>query len=851
MNFKTTYILFGSLLLLLAIAGFMLTTGPRPGDEGLLLQGPRSFKLAAKDFDSFTIDRKSPQPETITFQRGADQKWKLVKPIEARADSAAVDRAIDDLLSARREGKGEVAKNLGELGLEPASLTLTIGRPGGEKYTVSFGKTTLGASGEVFAVAGDNPKTPLPIARANLSSFLKESKDPSTAGDIVKNAADFRSRDLLLDGAGFNPAERVQSVKLSDGKSTIALSKKDNSWKFDEPANLGTADTRGEPGENPDATPSGVEQLIKVISAIKPANVSDITDAPADFATFGLEPGKEVGLRVEVGRKPTTGDTPIIETLLVGKKDDKTGQVFVRVQGERAVAKVDGKLFDPLAKALARPVNLRERQLLAFNPTDADALDIKLAGSEHALELRRVSEPPAWKLFAANGTSQLANTLAIRDLLTALGGKAVKDFPDPSANDAALGFDKPVAEVTLWVHGIIAEERKEEKKEPEKDKAAKPDDRAAKPDDKAKADEKAAKPEEKPAPPSAPKLKEPNARLIFGKRDKDLLFVRRITKGADGKESKLDFAVSESLLAKVTRGPIEYVDPTLPSFATGSVQKLTFNRGTEVFTIEKQESLQWIIRQPEDRAGRTADLGNVEMILGELASLRALRLWTEKPSERELERYGLHPARIKAVVTTKEGDKTEELTYSFGNETDDKSGIYARQSGRDLVFVIRRELITGLESLELLDPLVFRIDPMRVTGIKLTGWKDVVGQQAIRDLERKGPSNWVMRSDAAAKVNAPACESLLKAITTVRAEKFVVHKSGPRPEQKLAVAAGALEIAITMEGEKDPVTLTIGGADADGKNFFAMSSKVPGDVFLLPKGIFEAIKAKPGYFSAE
>ena len=596
------------------------------------------------------------------------------------------------MLAVRREGKGEVSKNLGELGLEPASLVITMSRPSGEKYTVSLGKTTIGASGDVFAVASDNPKTPMPIQRSTLSSFLREAKDPTAAGEIVKGTADFRSRDLLLDGAGFNPAERVQTVKISDGKATIALSKQDSNWKFDEPANLGNADTRGDQGDTPGATPTGVEQLIKAIAAIKPAGVADITDAPADFATFGLEPGKEVGLRIELGRKPTVGDTPVNETLLVGKKDDKTGQVFVRVQGERSVAKVDGKLLEPLTKILARPANLRERQLLALNPSEVDAADIKLAGSEQPVELRRLGEPPAWKLFASNGTSQLANSTAIRDLLGAFGGKSVKDFPDPGADDVALGFDKPVAEVTLWVHGIVPEE----KKEPEKDKA--------KADEKVKADDNAAKPEEKPAPPAKPKMKDPTVRLIFGKRDKDLLYVRRIVKDKDGKESKLDFAVSESLWPKITRTPIEYVDPTLPSFVTAAVQKLTFNRGAEMFTVEHQEAAPpWIIRQPADRADRSADLGNVEMILSELATLRAVRLWAEKPSDRELERYGLQPARIKAVVTTKEGDKTQEMTYSFGAETDDKSGIYARQSGRDLVFVIRKELVTALESSELQD----------------------------------------------------------------------------------------------------------------------------------------------------
>jgi len=35
--------------------------------------------------------------------------------------------------------------------------------------------------------------------------LLKESKEAVTASEIVKDVADYRSRDLLLEGSGFNP----------------------------------------------------------------------------------------------------------------------------------------------------------------------------------------------------------------------------------------------------------------------------------------------------------------------------------------------------------------------------------------------------------------------------------------------------------------------------------------------------------------------------------------------------------------------------------------------------------------------------------------------------------------------
>jgi hypothetical protein len=44
---------------------------------------------------------------------------------------------------------------------------------------------------------------------------------------------------------------------------------------------------------------------------------------------------------------------------------------------------------------------------------------------------------------------------------------------------------------------------------------------------------------------------------------------------------------------------------------------------------------------------------------------------------------------------------------------------------------------------------------------------------------------------------------------------------------------------LTVEGEKAPLTLTIGKLDPNEKAYYAQSSNLPGDVFLLPQSAFE------------
>ena len=104
-------------------------------------------------------------------------------------------------------------------------------------------------------------------------------------------------------------------------------------------------------------------------------------------------------------------------------------------------------------------------------------------------------------------------------------------------------------------------------------------------------------------------------------------------------------ALDEELLApariaRETGETVELVDPRLGTF---HVRRLSAKRGARCALDCNAAAL------PLSLEGASYALG--------------------KPNERELERYGLKSPRLRAAVTTKEGDAAKELTYSFGNET--------------------------------------------------------------------------------------------------------------------------------------------------------------------------------------
>jgi hypothetical protein len=414
----------------------------------------------------------------------------------------------------------------------------------------------------------------------------------------------------------------------------------------------------------------------------------------------------------------------------------------------------------------------------------------------------------------------------------------VKSFPDPGRK-AALGLDNPdkaQAVVKVWAEGIAPEEKKDKQ------------------DEKEKKDDKEKKKEPGPAKPKLKSPDRPNTTLYFGNRESGNVAVLR--KKADDKEGTL-VMVPESVLDLVKQGPLAYLDKALRQYAPGSfeaakdVMKLELDRGGKKYVIVKDEAGKekggsgWKIESPADLAGRSADPQAIDGILNTLNRLQAQKLVAEKADSAQLEKeYGLKPPAVKAVVTLKQDGKEKSYEYDFGKEAD--GGVYGKQSQSDMVFVAGKEVVTTLQG-QLQDPTVFRFDPSKVSSVKLTGWRDLLGTPTTLDLEKSG-SEWKVKAPKDFKLDAGKLQRFLQELSALRAEKFVSHEAAPKPEQGLDVAQGALAVEVSVEGRAEPLQLTVGKQDGQG-GYFATSKQLPREVFEVRKDVFEGPKSKPAYFS--
>src|SRR5260370_18373100 len=436
--------------------------------------------------------------------------------------------------------------------------------------------------------------------------------------------------------------------------------------------------------------------------------------------------------------------------------------------------------------------------------------------------------------------------LAISGIAGLLAGQIpmVESFPDKSAMEADLGVadeDKAEVVVEVWLDGRAADEKK---------------------DDDKKKDEKKAKPKLKDP-------KKPTAKLIFGiKGPNKTVAVKRVAEG----EATTLLWVKDAVLDAVSKKPLDYMSKTLPSFADAfeldlskNVTRVELTRDGKTFVIvseagkDKDSKRTWKFEKPDELQGRKADDSKVTAVLQTLAHLQAASLKAEKATKDALESiYGLDgPKTLKASVTVvkkvNDKDETTKYDFAFGN-SDGETEQFAKQSQRDMIFTVNKSTLINLHA-ELLDTTIFTFDPSKVKSVKLVGWKNVVGgKPRTIELEAKGNGQWAVKGEADTAANSVSVNTLLSTLANLKAEKFVAFNVKEVDQAYgLDVNKDGLTITVTVEGQKDPVELTIGKLDAD-KGYFAVSPQAKSDPKSKANGCFlrrtdfEGALSKPGHF---
>jgi hypothetical protein len=350
--------------------------------------------------------------QVIAAEAEGGQGWKLVAPLEAKADKAK----IDELLSGIREAKvkefvDETPQDLAKYGLNPPQwrLAFFVGDDRAEKSLLLGNEET--AKGGMYAKRG-----------ATDTIFLVETK---LLEKVPKEVSEWRDRALLA-----FKRDEVQKVEIRAGDDITEVACVENCGKI--------PDDRWQITQPLQAKADGVKvrTLLRNLEELKIKTF--ITEAADDLTPYGLNnPSAQIHIWLKEKSEPIT--------VLLGREDADKGGYYEKLPERPAVYLIDSKDYGDLVK---KAPDLRDRKLLAFKARDVRKIEIKHPDGEVVVE----GDGETWSQMKPEKAK--LEGYKVRSLLWKLEDLEFKEeWPAAAVEPEAHGLDTPAAAVTLWLQG--------------------------------------------------------------------------------------------------------------------------------------------------------------------------------------------------------------------------------------------------------------------------------------------------------------------------------------------------------------------------------------------------------------
>ena len=429
MNYRTTYILFGTLLGILVLVGLAWWFTPEYVDTSsyLLPERPRDQADHGRSGRARGDRPGAAGGADAIFERDADgDKWEITSPLTYRANNSVVEGLVSGVLDARQEAQADVPANGQAAELEPPAEVVTLKTKDGKELKVNFGKEAApGPGAVVYASTPDRPNQVVPVLKSTVEAAFKKVNDFRDPYLLAASASDYQFVKLTLD----------KTDKKDAPKGSLVLDKKEEGlWEYKDPEGYDGSAEEGDVGapSDPHKPPSGVNGLLKALAELRVDNTdktSDfVEDDAKDLAKYNLDPTKSDVLVIDVDRieslakdegaagKPKT--VPVKLLIGVGKKvDDKTDKYYAALQGEHGntVVKVAADGPESIELLFKDPTLLCNHNLAALGAFKKPVA-VNVTNASGKLEFRRENgDSLDWRLYR-DGEEVAADGQAVQRL---------------------------------------------------------------------------------------------------------------------------------------------------------------------------------------------------------------------------------------------------------------------------------------------------------------------------------------------------------------------------------------------------------------------------------------------------
>jgi hypothetical protein len=353
------------------------------------------FQFEKEEVTSITLARSG---DPITMQK-EDDAWKLVAPIEARADETAVDGLASELSSTQVERSLEPSPvDWKNFGLENPSIKIRVALKDGQTLELELGEKNFNRSSVFGRIPGQEKVLILP-------DLLYSNAE--------KELFDFRDKTVL----DFD-REQVREVEIRSRRKTYRLEKNGEDWSIRKPIQA-RADR---------------SEIRSILSDLELARVEEFVErGTGGLGTYGLRvPASRVDLYL--------GENRAKKTLLVGKKVGT--QYYAKDETGEDVFKIKEDLVEKFDLDLGK---LRDKKMARFERNEVKRIEVKLP--DQRFEFLKDSEDE-WRMQSPEG-HQGKSVLEYKLFwpLEDLEGKEIID--QANLDDPKYGFGEPSAEVKV------------------------------------------------------------------------------------------------------------------------------------------------------------------------------------------------------------------------------------------------------------------------------------------------------------------------------------------------------------------------------------------------------------------
>ncbi|MDV5121139.1 MAG: DUF4340 domain-containing protein [Candidatus Scalindua sp.] len=349
------------------------------------------------------------EKDTIVLESTDNVRWRMLRPLQLRADGAEVKKILSQFEFLRKVGtikESETANfSLGNYGLdkpqivvnlwmkESAILKETEGTTGAEsKYTINVGDRLAAGQNTVYiSIEGSNDVVVV------AAKFLEK---------VDKNINDLRNKWAFE--YDMNAVERVRIQ--SDSKDPIVCSRADQHWWVTQPVS-----DRGDTAR--------IRDILSELKNLNIAKADFVSDKEEDIARHGLDKPR---LTISIGS--TGGDT---QSLLLGHSLDD--RIYAKRNDESSIFFVQDVVLSDLD---LEANDLRDKQLLRFDSIGTYGIEkVELEYPDATLTMVKTKQYD-WMITSPNKI--LADRDTIRKFVEKIKDLQIQLYED----DSGKNFDK-------------------------------------------------------------------------------------------------------------------------------------------------------------------------------------------------------------------------------------------------------------------------------------------------------------------------------------------------------------------------------------------------------------------------